>query len=69
MWRYTLLLILLTAVVEDIFKIGSMAPGAILFEAYKEFKVHNTSRCTVHNVTSVSWLCLFDVQRLENMSI
>ena len=30
---------LFTAVVEDIFKIGSMAPGAMLYEASREFQV------------------------------
>lgn len=29
-----------TDVIEDIFKIGSMEPGAMLFEASKEFQVN-----------------------------
>ena len=28
-----------SGVVEEIFKIGSMAPGAMLYDAYKEFQV------------------------------
>ena len=31
--------ILFAGVVEDIFKIGSMAPGAMLYEASREFQV------------------------------
>ena len=31
--------VLISGVVEDIFKIGSMAPGAMLFDASREFQV------------------------------
>ena len=30
---------LVTGALEDVFKIGSMAPGAMLFDASKQFKV------------------------------
>ena len=33
----------LSAAVEQVFKIGSMEPGAMLFDASKEFEVSNAS--------------------------
>ena len=39
----TVFLSLLAAVTEQIFKIGSMEPGAMLFEATKEFQVGRES--------------------------
>ena len=33
----------LSATVEQVFKIGSMEPGAMLFDASKEFEVSNAS--------------------------